>query len=377
MKKIAIYTFIDAFGYEIYKQHSDFLQDIVVDAKPLKSVLGFTNTCLPSILSGQYPQEHEQASFFLYSKNSPFKWMKALSFLPKSFDRFRVRNIISKIIKKLYGYTGYFQLYSIPFEKIGYFDFTEKRDYFVPGAPFETIFDHCVEHNIPYHCSDWRQNETTNLTQMHKKIEEAEISFGWLYLPSLDGVMHQHGTQSSKVTEKINWLDQEIRSIYEKASENYDEVSLYVFSDHGMYDVTHGVNVIAEIDALGLEYGKDYVAMYDATMGRFWFKNEQAKEKITATLLTIKEGQILSDNDLKDLKCYFEDRRFGELFFIVNPKVMISPSYFGNTLIKGMHGYHPDASGSNAMLLSNQKIEADVNSITDIRSTMEKEITSS
>jgi predicted AlkP superfamily pyrophosphatase or phosphodiesterase len=212
-KKLVLHTFIDAFGYEIYKQHPHFLEDIIEDKKPLTSVLGFTNTCLPSILSGQYPQEHKQASLFFYSQHSPFKWMKVLSFLPSFFDRFRVRNILSKVVKRVHNYTGYFQLYSIPFDKLCYFDFTEKKDYFVPGAPFDTIFDACVKHNIPYHCSNWRESEAFNLKEMHDKITQEKIRFGWLYLPSLDGTLHAYGTKNEKVTQKILWLDKEIKSI--------------------------------------------------------------------------------------------------------------------------------------------------------------------
>jgi len=373
-KKLVLYTFIDAFGYEIYKQHPNFLKDIITDKQSLQSVLGFTNTCLPSILSGQYPQEHKQASLFFYSENSPFKWMKALSFLPGFFDRFRVRNILSKIVKKLHNYTGYFQLYSIPFDKLRYFDFTEKRDYFVPGAPFNTIFDHCVENNIDYHCSNWRESESENLHSIKEEIQKAKIKFAWLYLPSLDGVMHSHGTQSKETSKKIQSLDQEITKVYNEALKYYDEVSLYVFSDHGMYDVTKGYDVIKDIDSLGLTYGKDYVAMYDSTMARFWFKNPMAKEKIIGKLQGIKDGKILSEQDLKDIKTYFADGRFGEVFFLMDPSVMINPSYFGKNLISGMHGYHPNEIGSNAMLLSNRYIDDSIKSITDIRKTMEKEL---
>jgi len=374
MKKLALYTFVDAFGYEIYKQHDYFLEEIKKDVKPLQSVLGFTNTCLPSILSGQYPQEHKQASLFYYSEKSPFKWMKILSFLPSFFDRFRVRNLLSKMVKKLHGYTGYFQLYSIPFDKLGYFDFTEKRDYFVPGAPFNTIFDYCVDNNIKYHASDWRMPEEHNIKALHEKIEESEIEFAWLYLPSLDGALHAHGTESEKIGEKIKWLDKEITSVYNKAKEHYDEVSLYVFSDHGMEDVIGGHDLIADIDSLDVKYGVDYVAMYDSSMARFWFKNNQAKEKITQKLRTIQSGTILDDEALKNVKTYFEDGKFGDLFFVMNPGVMINPSFFGKDLIAGMHGYHPDTKGSNAILLSTQHIDNDIVSITDIRKTMENEL---
>ena len=331
-KKLVIHTFIDAFGYEIYRQYPDFLKGIATNSKPLKSVLGFTNTCLPSILSGQYPQEHEQASLFFYSDNSPFKWMKPLSILPGFFDRFRVRNILSKVVKRIHNYTGYFQLYSIPFDKLCYFDFTEKRDYFVPGAPFNTIFDYCVENNIEYHCSNWRKSESENLKAIKQSIKEAKVNFAWLYLPSLDATMHAHGTDSQATKDKVAYLDKELRDVYEEALKYYDEVSFYVFSDHGMYDVTTGYDLISDIDALGLEYGEDYVAMYDSTMARFWFKNETAKEKITKALILVKEGVILGNDDLKRVKTYFEDGRFGELFFLMNPKVMINPSYFAKNL---------------------------------------------
>jgi predicted AlkP superfamily pyrophosphatase or phosphodiesterase len=374
MKKLALYTFIDAFGYEIYKQHPHFLKEVIVDAKPLKSVLGFTNTCLPSILSGQYPQEHQQAALFFHSDRSPFKWMKPLSILPSFFDRFRVRNILSKVVKKIHGYTGYFQLYSIPFNKLSYFDFTEKRDYFVPGAPFDTIFDYCVENNIKYHASNWRLSEEENLKIMHETIEEGEVEFAWLYLPSLDGALHHHGTQSPKIGEKIEWLNEQITAVYNKALEHYDEVSLYVFSDHGMADVTKGVNVIAEIEELNLEYGKDYVAMYDSSMARFWFKNGEAQEKIVRKLSTIDEGRILDGTALKKLHAYFDDNKFGDIVFLMDAGVMINPSYFGKNLIAGMHGYHPDDKASDAMLLSNQTLEENIQSITDIRQTIEKEL---
>jgi len=376
VKKLALYTFIDAFGYDIFKQHPHFLDGIITDSKPLKSVLGFTNTCLPSILSGKYPQEHEQASLFFHSENSPFKWMKILSLLPDFFDRFRVRNILSKIVKRLHNYTGYFQLYSIPFDKLSYFDFTEKRDYFVPGGSFNTIFDYCVENNIKYHCSNWRESEASNINAIKNEIREGKIRFGWLYLPSLDGVMHTYGTQSDTASQKIDWLDAQIRNIYQEALKHYDEVSLYVFSDHGMYDISGGFDLISKIEALDLHYGKDYIAMYDSTMARFWFKNDVARKKISELLQTVQEGDILDDCALKEIKCYFEDGRFGELFFLMKPSIVINPSYFGKNLIKGMHGYHPEASGSNAILLSNRDLVDSVTSITDIRSTFEMEMAS-
>jgi hypothetical protein len=41
---------------------------------PLQTVLGYTSTCIPTILTGKSPQEHGHFSFFYYDPHeSPFR----------------------------------------------------------------------------------------------------------------------------------------------------------------------------------------------------------------------------------------------------------------------------------------------------------------
>ena len=68
------------------------------------------------------------------------------------------------------------------------------------------------------------------------------------------------------------------------------------------------------------------------------------------------------------------DKKFGEMFFLMNPGLLINPSYMGLNVIPGMHGYHPDDKDSYATILSNREIPENINSITDIRKTMESEL---
>jgi len=378
-KKLAIYTFIDAFGWEVYQQYG-FLNELLPHARKLETTFGFSSAADPSILTGRYPDEHGHWSAFYYSpKTSPFKWFKLLSHLPgKIFDRWRVRHILSKLIAKFYGYTGYFELYSVPFKKLPLFDYLEKRDYFVPNGILntDTIFDWCVDHKIPYYCSNWRHSEEAIVEENKAKIREAEIKMNYLYLPKLDGLMHNVGTQSEKVKEKIQWLEKQVLDVYQTACEHYEDVSLYVISDHGMANVTGSIDLIKKIESLGLEYEKDYVAMYDSTMARFWFNNDAAKEKIIVALQGIQEGKIISDQELKDMRVPHKDKKFGELFFLMNVGLLINPSYMGLNVIPGMHGYHPDDKDSFASILSNRPIPQNINAITDIRKTMEAELMS-
>lgn len=377
MKKLSLFVFIDGFGWEVFKKHG-FESKHLKTARPLKTTFGFSSAADPSILTGRYPDEHTHWSSFYYSpKTSPFKMMKYLSFLPrKIFDRFRVRHYLSKLIQKFNGYTGYFEIYSVPFKYLPFFDYLEKHDYFVPRGILktDTIFDWCVDNDIAYHCSNWRKSEETNIQALKDEIKKQEIEFSYLYLPTLDGVMHTHGTQHKNTKEKIKWLSSKIDEVYEYAQENYDEVSLHVFSDHGMCDTTTSVDLISKIEALGLNYGEDYIAMYDSTMARFWFKNLNAKKEIVRVLSNVKEGKIVKEEELKKMHVYFEDNKFGELFFLMNPSILINPSFFGLKAIPGMHGFHPEHKDSYSLMFSNKKVSSDIKSITDIRKVMEKEI---
>jgi hypothetical protein len=99
--------------------------------------------------------------------------------------------------------------------------------------------------------------------------------------------------------------------------------------------------------------GKDYAVVYDSTMARFWFFNERARQEITAALKTVPQGRILPEAELKELRAP-TDGYFGELIFLADEGVLIVPSHMGERPIRGMHGYHPSAKQSYAMLCTNQ-----------------------
>ncbi|MGD8207628.1 MAG: hypothetical protein PVH47_06090, partial [Thiohalocapsa sp.] len=143
-KTLSVVCFIDALGWEVLRGRS-FLDERLPHRRRLRSTFGFSSACVPSILSGLTPREHGHWSFFYYDpEHSPFKALRPLGWLPASLvDRGRVRNQISKLVKRAWGYTGYFQLYNIPFDRIGLFDYCEKKDLFQPGGlnRGENIFD--------------------------------------------------------------------------------------------------------------------------------------------------------------------------------------------------------------------------------------------
>jgi predicted AlkP superfamily pyrophosphatase or phosphodiesterase len=358
-KKLDIFVLIDAFGWELAQRYP-FLDDILSHKGPLQTVFGYSSSCDPTILTGTLPQQHGHFSFFVYDPPaSPFKSLSPLQLLPTGLaNRGRVRNVISRFVGRRLGITGYFQLYNVPFARLSYFDYTEKRDIYQPGGingGQKTVFDRMRQQNIPFFLSDWHPGEEEAFGGIESAVEAAEVEFAFLFLGGLDGTMHTHGTQGHEVEAKIAAYDTRLRRVLDKAAGRYREVDLHVFSDHGMADVRHLCDLISPIEKLGLVFGRDYAAMYDSTMARFWFMNEAARRDIVGVLQGQQRGRLLSDKDLQAYGCNFKDRRYGELFFLADPGVLICPSYMGQRPIAGMHGYDPGHRDSVASFMSSHQ----------------------
>ena len=368
-KKISIFVFIDALGHDIAKD-LDFLSDILPTKAKLRTVFGFSSACIPSILSGKMPSEHKHWNFFYYApRSSPFKVLRLFSILPGFLaNRARVRNMMSKVVRKHLNFSGYFQLYNIPFKYYHLFDTCEKRDTFKPGGlnAGKTIVDFLVENNVPHLFTDWKLPEEERIAQMLETAKKGDAPFAFLYTAGLDSLLHFNSRNSDVVKQKIDWYRQQFREVYKAAAAAYDEVAMCVFSDHGMAEIHKTCDMIRDIEATGLKFGKDYVAMYDSTIGRFWFMNDDARKRITETLSKIDCARILTDDELKSLGVFFEDRQFGELMCLMNPGVLIVPSFMGEKPIFAMHGYHPDDKDSDALFLTNAKPSPFPKAITDM-----------
>jgi hypothetical protein len=378
MKSILpLFIFIDACGWEIIKD-DPFCKAMAPNRRRLESVFGYSSACVPSILSGRWPDEHRNWGYFVYDpERSPFKWLKPLQWLPKAVTSRRiVRRWLSKLVKARLGFRGYFDLYNIPFEHISLFDFTEKKSPLRPhgmnrGA---NISDFLAETGIAHHVSEPTHRETENFDAVFAEVKTGRIDFAFVYWPDLDGLLHREGNQSPAISPILRNYEQRIRRLLDAAQGQYEEVRLYVFSDHGMANCDTLLDLKTRIERLPLQFGKDYAVVYDSTMARFWFFNDRARRTVTETLREIPNGSIVPDEELERLHCLFPDRHFGELIFLLREGGLIVPSHMGERPIRAMHGYHPDEKHSYAALLTNQpEIPDDIMAIPHIYRLMERD----
>lgn len=378
MKKVLpLFVFIDACGWEIIRDHP-FARGVAPLRRPLRSVFGYSSACIPSILSGRWPAEHRNWCYFVHDPaHSPFKQLAPLGWLPRWITSRRIfRRWLSRLMRGPLGFEGYFDLYNLSFSQIGRFDFTEKKSPLQPRGMNRgpNIFDYLVEQGINYHVSTPARGEDGNLADLQAQIAAEAIDFAFLYWPDLDGLMHRVGNDAPEVPAKLERYEARLEELMATARAHYDEVKLYVFSDHGMANCTRTLDLRRRLAALDVSSPKDYAVIYDSTMARFWFFTDRARREITASLAGVPEGRVLPDDELEELGTLFPDRYFGELIFLVEEGVLIVPSDMGEKPLAAMHGYHPDAPHSYAALLTNQPtVPADVTAIPHLYGLMRAE----
>ena len=376
--RLSLFIMVDACGWEIVKNHP-FLEKVAPHRRKLESVFGYSSTCVPSILSGRWPDEHHNWCYFVYNPaESPFRSLRWLRWLPTAVTGRRIfRRWLTKFVKVQLKFRGYFDLYNIPFKYIHLFDFTEKKSPLKPKGMNRgpNIFDLLEEKKVPYFVTNPSQPEEEHLRLLLADIESQRIDFAFQYWAGLDGLLHMVGNDSPEIPKKLDHYDRWITQVMDAAQKNYREVRLHVFSDHGMANCDVHIDLRAKIDPLGLEMGKDYAVVYDSTMARFWFLKEGVKERITEVLDTVPEGRILPKEELQQYRTWFEDQSFGELIWLAEEGTLIVPSHMGERPIRAMHGYHPTDPQSYATLFSSHdEVLAEVTHIPHIYQLMERAV---
>jgi predicted AlkP superfamily pyrophosphatase or phosphodiesterase len=370
LESIHITVFIDGYGWEIFKRYP-ILEEELEYACPVESVFGYSSACDPTIITGLLPAEHGHFSAFYYSpESSPFKSLAALRFLPRGiFDRGRVRHAISKIIARHYGYTGYFQIYNMPFELLPQFDYNEKHDIYRSGGIVggqENIFEVLEKREIPYFVSDWRMNDSASFREFAVALQNSRPNFAYLILGELDAVLHAEGTRSEKIRSTLSGYERQLRQLLQTANQLYESVTLTIISDHGMTDVIGTIDLRERLKEAKLREGIDYIAVFDATMARFWFPEREQRAPLEDALSHIPQGRVLSEAELCSFGSYFPDNKYGELIFLLQPGWMINPSHMGTTPVRGMHGYDPSHSTSHAVFLRTARPPIDPSRLDDL-----------
>jgi len=369
-RPLSIYVLVDALGWEVLRGRP-FLDDVLVDRRPLTTILGYSSGAIPTLLCGRPPAEHGHWNLFYRDPaGSPFRWTRPLGRLPRPLVENRVSRRALKILaRRLCGYTGYFSLYDYPVAHLAEFDLTEKRDIYQPGgldAP--SLFDALAAGGVDYEC--WTYHRHTDPEILALAAERAATSTArvfFLYLSGLDQHLHLHVHDAASVTAALAAYEAGLRRVWTAAARARDDVRMLVFSDHGMTPIRWTYDLRRDVQALGLREPADYLAAYDSTMARFWVSSDRAERALVDLLTDHPCGRLLDRAELEQLGVWFPDGRYYHLLFLLRPGVLLSPSDMGRLRFAGMHGYHPSEPTADAALLSSAPVDAAVDHITGVR----------
>ena len=362
-KKTCVYMFVDALGWEIAQRHK-FLADALPFRERVKMQFGYSSTAVPTILSGVSPSEHGHFSFFYYDPaRSPFKPFKYVKYFfgaglhPRCLtNRGRVRRLVSRLTAKLCGYTGYFQLYGLPYDKLPYFDYCEKTDIFARGglAPVKNLRDVLEESGVKFHISDWRKSEAENMDAAESAIAGG-VDFAFVYTADFDSFLHDNVFDESAISERLKSYESKVKRLMGALEKTGRPHKFTVISDHGMTPLKGTADLRQTIASAKLKFGRDFACVLDSTMARFWYLKDGAEAAIRGAFgQSGLPGAFVTDEEKRAYGIDFPMNRFGDDIFLMDAGVQISPSDMGAKALNGMHGFSPEDADSYACMLSTE-----------------------
>jgi len=368
-EKVRVFVFVDALGWEQVERYG-FLRDLLPNRRKIEMQFGYSCTAIPTILTGERPAAHGHLAFYDYAPaKSPFGAMRFLApFLrPRSFwRRGRVRNVLSRLVKRLYGFTGYFQLYGVPVERLPMLDYCEKTDLFVPGgmAPLKNIADVWREQGLRYHVSNWRLPEAENFRVAAELFRKGAVDRAFVYSAAFDALQHDNVGRDEVLRPKVEKYAETIRGLHAALVAGGRPFELTVFSDHGMTPLRGTADAPAALAKTGLVWGSDYASAIDSTMARFWWLKDGAEGKVRAAFANL-PGRWLSEDEMRRHGIWREDHKFGDAIFLADVGVQFVPSDMGVKPLNGMHGFVPDDKDSQACWLSTAPVPDGVARVCD------------
>jgi len=371
-----VVLFVDALGWRLARSRPGFAAELP-HRREIATILGFSSGALPTAFSGRLPREHGR--WLMYRRAglepSPFSHFEHLRWLPPRLRRsWRLSRWLTRVVERR-GVRGYFNLYEVPVEELPRFDLAEKADLFAPGGlPVETLWDVLARRGVRWRGWNWRTPEERALAELRGRVAAGEEDFLFLYTADLDALLHREGSRGEGVRARLDRYGAWLRELLAAPRPHGRPLWIYLCSDHGMVDVVETVDVRARLRALPERPGRDYVAFYDSTMARFWWRSAGARAAVQAALAAEPRGRWLGADERAREGVDFRAAEYGDDVFLLRPGALVLPSYMGSRPVAAMHGYdaaHPDMT---ALLASNRELPEDVRHLADLRGFLEREL---
>jgi hypothetical protein len=180
-------------------------------------------------------------------------------------------------------------------------------------------------------------------------------------LNSLDRLGHKYGPFSSKVRERVKYLDSVVAETINSLQNRIDNFSFIIMSDHGMVPVEKTINIeeMLEKEAQAKPL-RDYIPYIGSTFTSFYILNKKPRAFNELLQSIEKYGKILDETEMELLGINKE--LYGHIIFTLDEKIIFYPNFFQKREIpKGMHGYMHTTFDSAIFISNNSAFRLDHN----------------
>jgi hypothetical protein len=352
--------FFDALKPESLK-HMPFLNSFA-HKRRIRTELGYSVTCHPSMYSGVHPDKHLQWFVWKYAPStSPFGWariFKYLGLVDNLGSRYFLHKYTRQFRPKNTSWFGIPLLVNLPLRYWPYFDVVEDRSWDEPGylKEYPTIFDILRSCDVGFEVVGMVNGAGDEFAQIGQHQFKDICPWTYFFLGSVDSYSHHYGQGSPETIERMQRLDQLVESRYAEYSKRVKDFDLVVFSDHGHIDVERKVDIHAHFRANGHDLHQ-FLNLVEANYARFWFRTDKERAIVERILSSLEGGFILTDELLQRYHVTMPDNRYGDLVFYLDRPAIFSKTIWGfGWKQKSMHGYLPDYADSDGVFVSQRPL---------------------
>lgn len=347
--KVILY-FSDAFSWK-YQEELDFMSDFWPERRPLRTILGYSSTILPVLVSGRRPAETGIWTEYYRADRTQTPLARLVIRVPPLLAIVNLARLVLFRFARKAGHPAAHKL-RIPLQFAHRFvrhDMDYRR--FPPTQlPVPTLDELTREAGLGFSFRYLKESydlkaEVQTLTE---DLRNSDVFF--IYDPSVDGHGHALGADSEALSPDIERVESFVRQAYSSAVELDDDVTVLLFSDHGMTNVDAGYDIFSQLKRWKLD--KDYLVFVDSTLARFWFTSPEIRNAIMSKLSSAPATWLTDEHKVR-YGINFSDTRYGEEVLVIDEGKVFHPSYIAPGGLKtktypdaATHGYLPEVASA-------------------------------
>lgn len=316
-------------------------------AARIRPILGYSDSIRATIFTGAYPDEHGYWMEYSYRPGSnafgPLGRLTALDSLPTDFVRRGAKFVLSQTAGRVLARRGGYHtlaLRNLPFRALGSFDWTLKAGMLEGALARPTVFERLNDAGVRWAYLDSSKLGRGLPAALDRLDPDTRLVF--VYLHHVDMASHVVGIEGRLFERALARTDARVADVVDRVQARLGEVSLLLFSDHGMSTVDELVSYRRlERDPA---FPRRFCFALDATMVRLWWPDadEPLRTRIRDEVRRGAPGRFLTLEELRDLRLPVPDVAWGEEVYLLDPGRAIFPNFHSLLPPKAMHAYHPD-----------------------------------